>query len=253
MGWNELAGNRAVSGDNLVGSGIIAKPGQILPTGQKAITRAQANAWLNVQQVPDDNKLVLKQELVAAPTLVLIANNASTGTSSGAACGLASDGHISIYSEDGTWDVGNALFSDAYGYFSSALPDGFYAFVKDGISYWVETYSLSLGGQALPGFVKTKGVCTPKQINKITLWEDIQRLLNPRISYVNVRKELVPSSSTLTVVVKNKIDNNTYNFVIPAGTRVAARGPQLNGLPDLDNYIIISCTPTSDDTYTYTF
>jgi len=251
MGWNELAGNRAVNGDNLSGSGIVAKPGQSLPTGQKAITRTQANTWLSVQPIPDDNKLVLKQELVAVSPLILITNSASTGSSSGAACGLVTDGHISLYSVNGTFDVGDGL---VYGPGAGQwVQSGYYAFIKNGISYWIKIHSIPFGDSYLDGFIESKGVCTPKQTNKITLWEDIQRLLNPRISYVNVRKELVPSSSTLTVVVKNKLDNNTYNFVIPEGTRVAARGPQLNGLPDLDNYIIISCTPTSDDTYTYTF
>lgn len=65
MAWSDLAPNRAVTGDNLAGSGITAKSGQTLPTGTKAITRAQANTRLNVQPIPNDNKLVLKNELIA--------------------------------------------------------------------------------------------------------------------------------------------------------------------------------------------
>jgi len=154
MAWSDLAGNRAVNGNNLSGSGIVAKPGQSLPTGMKEITRAQANAWLSVQPVPNDNKLVLKQELIPASTKIQFASNAAgTEASSGAACAYASEGGLSLYSDDGTFNIDQFVYLDAYG--NTKASAGYYAFVSGGTAYWI----LVSNNQFAQGYIENRGVC----------------------------------------------------------------------------------------------
>lgn len=154
MGWNELAGNRAVNGDNLVGSGIIAKPGQSLPTGTKAMTRAQANTWLNIQPLPNDNKLVLKQELIAAPILLLAAANTHYGIYDLQACPLVgSGGGRNLYTASGTLDDYQAVYYDRYGI--ERVFGGTYAYLSGFGGKWVHIGDL----QFMQGVITGRGSC----------------------------------------------------------------------------------------------
>jgi hypothetical protein len=65
MSWSQLVNNQLVSGNNLSGSDLTAKNGQTVPSGNKIITRSEANTRLNIIPITNDNKCVKKIELIA--------------------------------------------------------------------------------------------------------------------------------------------------------------------------------------------
>ncbi|MGM9478368.1 hypothetical protein ACS5PU_18220 [Pedobacter sp. GSP4] len=71
MSWNSLAGNQTVSGNNLldaIGANVfVLKPNQSIPNSNKSLTREQVSLLIEIYDIPTDQKLVLKNELIAKP------------------------------------------------------------------------------------------------------------------------------------------------------------------------------------------
>lgn len=100
MAWNDLANNRAVAPINLQGSPISRRDGQPHSSDQKALTRAKANQQLMIQILPNDNKLVLKQELVALNLYVASGSWGYANDSTTDPCTMPMNGAGSLYTSD---------------------------------------------------------------------------------------------------------------------------------------------------------
>lgn len=71
MSWSSLTGNQAVSGNNLqeaVNAKVFTlKQNQNIPNNDKCLTRAEISLLIEIYEIPSDQKLVLKNELVSKP------------------------------------------------------------------------------------------------------------------------------------------------------------------------------------------
>lgn len=71
MSWDNLAGNQTVSGNNLqdaVNANVFTlKPNQSVPNNNKSLTRAQVSLLIEIYDIPSDQKLVVKNELISKP------------------------------------------------------------------------------------------------------------------------------------------------------------------------------------------
>ena len=157
MAWNDLLPDRAVNGVNLVGSGIVAKPGQTLPPSDstRCLTREQANILLEIVPIPSDNKLVLKRELIPKLTYKLIGNKGTQNdVSSANACALFTQQGSSLYTLSGNITIGESVYLDELGNTGTAR-FGFHAFTRDGVRLWIEVRD----NQIASGIIINKGVC----------------------------------------------------------------------------------------------
>lgn len=71
MSWNSLAGNQAVTGNNLQDAinikVFILKQNQTIPNNNECLTRAQISLLIEIKEIPSDQRLVLKSELISKP------------------------------------------------------------------------------------------------------------------------------------------------------------------------------------------
>ncbi|GAA3971243.1 hypothetical protein GCM10022246_24670 [Pedobacter ginsengiterrae] len=144
MAWGDLAANQLISGQKLqeaVSSGIFnLKSGQVIPNTNKILTRSQANTFVDIFPIPNDNRALRKFELIAMifSTRVWIgsrereyANFSSEDIVGQAKAGIISSNSHIMYSSQ-------PFGHDVKIYWDANLSEGFNlrAYVTDGVNLY---------------------------------------------------------------------------------------------------------------------
>lgn len=258
MAWGNLTNNQLVNGDNLVGSGLTAKSGQTLPTGNKIFTRQEANTRLQIQTIPNDNKGVKKSELVALPTYQLINKLAKNGYGEynfPTACINPNQRDQGMYTYNGIYgevNVGNTVYDSNYqtGNFLS----GYYAYINDGVAYWIEV-ALVFSSPNFINRVVSKGVCKYSTkpvctINIIIRWNFFENRFN-----VLINRDVPSAPSNILVNTRITASNGTVilqNFTSNTGqsNQIAILNATLPQATTF-NMEFLNFSPLEDSSYVY--
>lgn len=101
MSWSSLTNRKAVSGNNLISSGIAVNSGQTIPANNRCIKCNEIDTLCAVQAVSGGNKLVLKEQIIPLGVTTYGCGNGAQSLIN-VTSGFPDDGHYEVNFNMGT-------------------------------------------------------------------------------------------------------------------------------------------------------